>query len=478
MSGADLSSSHVVVVGAGITGLTAAYRLVHGEHPPRVTVLEASTRVGGKILTTPFAGRPAVDEGGDAYLVRVPWAGGLARELGLGDSLTSPATTGAFLWHRGLHPIPDGLLLGVPAGLASLARGSLLSWRGKLRAGAEPLLPRTTIGPDPDHDNIGTWVRARFGDEVHELLVDPLVGSIYGADTDRFSLAAVPQLADLARDRSALLGARRRRRAATAGGPVFEVPTAGMGALVSGLVARLAAAGVTIRTGVPVTAVERAGAGYRVDGLDADAVVIASPARPSAPLVRPLSEEAAMLLAGVDHAGVVMVTLRLAANELAAPLPGTGYLVPKPDQGAVTAVSFGSNKWEHWRPADGSAVLRVSLGRDGLVLDDWDDDRLVSTALDETAIHLRPLLRSATLSPTEVRVSRWPGAFPQYRPGHLRRVERLEQALAAAAPGVVVAGASHRGMGVPACIQQAGTAAEAVRHHLAGTPGEARGKMS
>jgi oxygen-dependent protoporphyrinogen oxidase len=134
-------------------------------------------------------------------------------------------------------------------------------------------------------------------------------------------------------------------------------------------------------------------------------------------------------------------------------------------------VSFGSNKWEHWRPEDGSAVLRVSLGRDGLVVDDWDDDRLLAAALDETATHLRPLLRATSLAPTEVRISRWPGAFPQYRPGHLQRVGRLEGVLADAAPGVVVAGASHRGMGVPACVQQGGAAAEAVRGHLAGTPG-------
>jgi oxygen-dependent protoporphyrinogen oxidase len=467
----DLSGRHVVVVGAGITGLATAYRLTQGERPPAVTVFEADARVGGKILTTPFAGQPAVDEGGDAYLVRVPWAGGLARELGLGDTLTSPATSGASIWHGRMHPIPEGLLLGVPAGAASLARGSLLTWPGKLRAAVEPLLPRTAVGPDPDHDNIGTWVRARFGDQVHELLVDPLVGSIYGADTDHFSLGTVPQLADLARDRSALLGARRRRRAATAGGPIFEVPRAGMGALVGELTARLGAAGVTIRTGSPVASIEPCAGQYRVDGIDADAVVIASPARPSAAMVRPLSDEAAALMSVADHAGVVMITLRLAASELTAPLPGTGYLVPKPDQRTVTAVSFGSNKWAHWRPADGSAVLRVSLGRDGLVLDDWDDERLLTAALDETASHLRPLLRSTALSPTEVRISRWPGAFPQYRPGHLQRVERLERVLADAAPGVVVAGASHRGMGVPACVQQAGAAAEAVRRHLAGMPG-------
>jgi oxygen-dependent protoporphyrinogen oxidase len=460
------SDRHVVVVGGGITGLATAHALLDAPERPQVTVLEADTRVGGKIRTSPFAGLPAVDEAADAYLTRVPSAVALVRRLGLGDQLTHPATAAAAVWHGGLHPIPEGLVLGVPTGLAALARSDLLSWRGKLRAGLEPLLPATDPG-----DRLGAWIRARFGDEVHERLVDPLVGSIYAADTDQFSLEGMPQLASLAGGRSLLLAARRARSAAPAAhGPVFEAPRAGMGALVDALAGSVRARGGTIRTGTTAASVERADGRYRIgvdagDGgpseLHADAVVLTSPARATAPLLARLSPDVGAALARVEHASVVMVALAVPAEVWPAELTYSGYLVPKPDQRAVTAVSFASNKWAHWRPDDGSMVLRVSLGRHGLVVDDWDDDRLVDQAVTEVGHHL-----GIDLTPRAVRVTRWPAAFAQYRPGHLGRVDAMERVLAAAAPGVLLAGASHRGIGIPACVQQAERAAGLLRQRL------------
>jgi oxygen-dependent protoporphyrinogen oxidase len=127
----------------------------------------------------------------------------------------------------------------------------------------------------------------------------------------------------------------------------------------------------------------------------------------------------------------------------------------------VTAVSFASNKWAHWRPADGSVILRTSLGRDGLVVDDRSDDELVSAALDEVSRHI-----GVDLAPTAVRLTRWPDAFPQYRPGHMARVDRIESALAADAPGVVVTGAGHRGIGIPACVHQGRNASSVLAERL------------
>lgn len=457
---------HVVVVGGGITGLATAHALLTGPDAPRVTVLEADNRVGGKIRTSPFAGLPAVDEAADAYLTRVPSAVELARAVGLGEHVTHPATGAAAVWHDGLHPIPEGLVLGVPTGLAALARSDLLSWRGKARAAVEPLLARTDPG-----DSIGAWIRARFGDEVHERLVDPLVGSIYAADTDRFSLAAMPQLAALSGGRSLLLTARRARRSTPAtGGPVFEAPRAGMGALVEALADTVQSLGGVVRTSATVAALERARQGYRIgvtpgddqmSEVSADAVVLTSPARPTAGLLAELSPDVAGVLGRMEHAGVVMVALAVPHDSWPGGLGYSGYLVPKPDQGAVTAVSFASNKWAHWRPEDGAMVLRVSLGRDGLVVDDWDDERLVDQAVAEVGRHL-----GTDLAPSTVRLTRWPGAFPQYRPGHFGRLEAVERVLATEAPGVLLAGASYRGIGIPACVQQAQRAAGLLRARL------------
>jgi oxygen-dependent protoporphyrinogen oxidase len=446
----------VLVVGGGITGLAAAVELA-GLPDVEVVLREAAPRLGGKILTTPFAGLPGVDEGPDAFLARLPDATGFARRLGLGDLLTSPTDASAAVWHDRLHPIPEGLVLGVPASVGPFARTGLLSWRGKARAALEPILPRTST----QADSIGAFVRARFGDEVHERLVDALVGSIYGADTDRFSLAAVPQLAALAgQHRSILVAARAARgRAAQATGPVFATPTAGLGALVDAAADAVTAAGGTITLGQPVTDLARDGEGWRVDNDRFDAVVVTAPARPAADLLRGAATEAARLLDAIDVVDVILVTLAVPASAWPERLHGrSGYLVPKPDQRLVTAASFGSQKWAHWRPADGTQVVRVSLGRDGLPVDHLDDAAATAAAVSELGRHL-----ALDVQPTEVRVSRWPGAFPQYRPHHAERV----RAVAAALPiGVVAAGASHDGIGIPSCIRQGIAAAHRVADQL------------
>lgn len=441
-------SPHVIVVGGGIAGLTTALRLA--DAGVSVEVREADDRVGGKLRTSPFAGRPAVDEGADAFLRRVPAGLALAERVGLAEALTAPQPAHAAVWHRGLHDLPDGLALGVPTDVAALARSGLLSWRGKARAALEPLLPAR----DPD-DSIGGLIRARFGDEVHERLVDALVGSIYGADTDRFSLAMVPQLRTLAdRGRSLLVSGRRQRGAApTPGsqGPIFVTPLAGMGALAEATADAARAAGVTISLGSPVSELARDGDGWRVDGERADTVVLATPARPTAPLVAPAMPELGRLLATMDHAGVVIVTA--AVDDWPDALHDrSGYLVPKTVQRTVTAASFGSQKWAHW--GGRGEVLRISLGRDGLPVDHLDDETLTDRALDEVGDHL-----GMVLQPFAVRVSRWPGAFPQYRPHHRDWL----RAVAAATPDRLhLVGASYEGIGVPACIAHADVVAAEV----------------
>jgi apolipoprotein N-acyltransferase/protoporphyrinogen oxidase len=429
----------VLVVGGGITGLTAAHGLARcraDDDAPvgsafAVTLREADDRLGGKIRTTPFGGLAAVDEGADAFLARTPDAVGLAERLGLGDQLTSPTSASAAVWHHGLHRIPDGLVLGVPAELPSLARSPLLSTRGKLRAALEPILPRTSL----EGDAIGPVIRARFGDEVHERLVDALVGSIYAADTDDFSLATVPQLSTLAREHRSLLvaGRRTRRRALrlagpTPAGPIFATPTAGVGALVDALVADLAQLGVDVRTSSPVGAIARrpdaSGTTYVVDDEVYDEVVVASPGRVTAPLLADVAPDAAALLSRTDHAGVILVTLSIPGADWPERLAGlSGYLVPKPVQRTVTAASFGSQKWAHWQPPGGDQVLRVSLGRDGLAVDHLDDDAVVDAVVDEVGDHL-----DIDVAPTATRITRWPDAFPQYRPHHLQRVATIERA--------------------------------------------------
>ena len=447
--------AHVVVVGAGITGLACARELLVMNPGLRVTVVEAQPRVGGLIKTSPFAGFDAVDEAADAFLLRAPAGIDLARAVGLGNDLTSPATGHASVWRNGLHPLPPGLVLGVPGKIGPLVTSRLLTTRGKLRAALEPLLPRTSTDPDC----IGAFMRKRLGNEVHENLIDPLVGSIYAADTDRFSLAAMPQLAELAAGgRSLLLTARRRPKAppVSAENPVFAAPRNGMGALVTATAESAVVLGATIRTSTRVESIEPSADGSTVhvsgpegaQSIAADHVVLCSPARHSGGFVRESAPDAARMLEGWEHASVVMLALAVAPRSLPRNATGSGYLVPKPNQRFVTAVSFASQKWAHLGRDDVS-ILRVSLGRDGAPQHHHSDDELLSFALADLKLHL-----GVDLAPGAVRLTRWEESFPQYRPGHFDRVAHVEEHLARRLPAVSLAGASYRGIGVPACIHQ------------------------
>ena len=464
-------ADHVVaVVGGGITGLAAAWALTKLDDPPAVVVFDAD-RLGGKLRTSPFAGLPAVDEGADAFLARVPEAIALCNELGLGDELVAPATGKAYLWWNGaMHRLPEGLVLGVPAGVARLARSDLLSWRGKARAALEPLLPRLSAALDDD--NLGALIRSRFGDEVLERLVDPLIGGINAGDADHLSLAAsAPQVAEVAaRSRSLLIGLRRRALptgtpptgtvSSGPAAPVFLTPQRGMASLVGRLVDALTERGVELRTAAPIERIERDGTGWRVGTLDADAVIVATPAHVAAPQLAAVAPRAAALIAAIEHASVAMVTLAFDAANVSRTLDGSGHLIPKPQQHHLTACSWASTKWAHWRRAD-QVVLRASLGRYGHEASALGgDDELIARALADLTPALG--LRGA---PSDVRITRWDKAFPQHTPKHLDRVLAIEAALADEAPGLVVAGAAYRGVGIPACIRQGVVAAATVTRH-------------
>ena len=457
-AGAD----RIAVIGGGITGLAAAWELVRAGHQP--VVFEADARFGGKISASTLGGLPAVDEGADAFLARVPFAVDLAQELGLGDTLVPPSTGTAFVAHAGrLHAIPPGLVLGVPAGFGGLARSRLLTWRGKGRAALDVVLPRRSIA----HDSLGRTVRERFGDEVLDRLVDPLVGSINAGGADDLSiLASTPQIAAAAEgSRSLLIGLRRMPP--TGSGPIFLTPRAGMTMLIERLVAALCGAGVDLRPSTAAQSIEPGpgGRGCEVNGEEFGAAIITTPAFATAPLLRPLMADVADELERIAYAGVVMVTITVPGVALQGVPDGSGYLVPKPEQGHVTAVSLASRKWAHWQQADGTEVLRISLGRHGRQeLLDMDDGVVLKTALSEVSRHLglrRELVPSAT------RITRWRRSFPQYVPHHLDRVDAIEAGVAAAGPAIAVAGAGFRGIGIPACIRQGRAAAAAMTVRLA-----------
>ena len=369
---AEKAVGPVIVVGGGIAGLATAWFLQ--EAGVRVTVLEGADRVGGKVRTDTFGGAP-LDVGPDTFLGRVPWAADLCRAVGLGDDLVAPATSRAWLWSRGrLLPLPEGLALGVPLEPLALARSSLLSPAGLARAGFDLVLPRSRWPVDP---SVADVIGGRLGREVLERLVDPLIGGINAGRSDRLSLAAVaPDLASAARrHRSLVVGLRADRRAA----PPSDVALfLGLRGGLRRLTDRLAA-DLDVRTGTDVARVRR-GEVVLGDGtaVAAEAVVLAVPAPAAAPLVREASPAAAAALDQVRYASVAVTTLAYRPQDVAHPLDGSGFLVPRVDGRLTTACTWFSSKGPALGEATGSVLLRCSAGRDGDErIHDLDDAELV-----------------------------------------------------------------------------------------------------
>jgi oxygen-dependent protoporphyrinogen oxidase len=310
---------------------------------------------------------------------------------------------------------------------------------------------------------VGSLVRRRLGDDVLERLVDPLLGGIYAGNADRLSLAAgAPQLDTAARANPSLVRGLRallqQRSQDAPDAPVFFAPPDGMSRVVRELETRLAP---HIRLGKQARSIERDGEGWRVDGEYADRVVLATPAYVTAQLLRDIAPDASRVAASIDYAGVVLVSFAFAHEAIDRPLDASGFLVPKPEGLLLTACSWSSTKWAHL--GEGAhTIVRASAGHYGnehaLAL---DDDILVRALLDELAATM-----AVRAEPVDVRISRWPRSFPQYTPGHAERIDDLERSLAGDAPGLVLAGAAYRGIGLPACIDQAGRAAKALITHV------------
>ncbi len=449
----------VLIVGGGIAGLSAALRLreVAGDAVD-VVIVEQSSRLGGKLVTEEFAGRP-IESGAEAFLVRRPEVVDLAARLGLSQHIRHPAAVGAGLVVGGdIVDIPRRTIMGVPADAKTLE--GIVTPNGHSRFEREPTGAAPLLGPEEDIA-VGELVRRQLGDEPVDRLVDPLLGGVYAGHADDLSLAVtMPALAASARKHSRLTDAVRGLlpTGPPSTAPLFGTIDGGLSRLIE---AMATAAQATVRLGLPVRRLERTSAGWSATvgatrdpyRLSADAVILALPSRPASRLLGDVDTECADLVNELDYASLALVTLAFTGVTLP---ERSGFLVPVGEGLTIKAATFFTRKWPHLA-VDDTVVLRASIGRYGQtdMLRHSDTDLIAMTVSDLSTVLGRRLPQ-----PTATAVRRWGGALPQYRPGHLERVERAR--LRIADRRVALAGAAFDGVGIPACVASGQTAAERV----------------
>ncbi len=450
----------IAIVGGGISGLSAAHHLARRRPDLRVILIERARRLGGKIVTERTDGF-VVEGGPDSFLSSKPRGVGLARELGIEDRLQGTDESRRRTWvmsNGRLHPLPEGLSGLVPSRLEPLLESDLFSTAGKERLLEEPRVPVRTGEED---ESVASFISRRFGSEVYDRMIEPLMAGIYAGDGRQLSLAATfPQLRRLELEYGSLTAGIRTNAlpVPTQTRPGFLTPIGGTAEIVEALLRTIP--DVEILAGSGVRSLGERGDEFvlRLEDdsqVSAAAVIVATPAHVAGELMAELDSAMAEALGAIPHVSSATVSLAFPSTKVPRALEGYGYVVPCQEGRAVLASTWSSSKFHHRAP-EGWTLVRVFIGRSGM-----------DHALESTDAHLVELARAEVAdvlncreAPLFQRVFRWVRGMPQYTMGHLERVDRLVER-ARHHPGLFVAGNYLQGVGLPDCIASGERAAEA-----------------
>ncbi len=479
----------MIIVGGGIAGLAAAYRLLKTTTDMQITLIESADRLGGKIVTDRVDGF-VIEGGPDTFLSYKPRGIGLCRELGIEDRLhgTNEKIRRTFVMREGkLYDLPEGLTGLIPSRFGPLAKSRLISPWGKLRMGLDYFIPPKSLNGD---ESLAQFVERRLGRELYDRMIEPLMSGIYAGDGEQLSLGATfPQLRQTELEHGSLVKGMlaAKRKSQRSGGismpspaqkkwAAFVTPETGLAEIVEALQAQLKDVEVRLGTRVMrVTSSPRPSPykgegvrpspwkgeemGMRVDlengeTLEADAVILATPAYVTAQIVGDLDPEMATALRGIPYASTVTLSVAYPLDAIPQPLNAYGYIIPRAEGRSILACTWTSTKFPHRAP-DGYGLMRAFIGRAG------DEDVLNHTdaeLLQMVRDELRDVL-GITAEPLLYRIFRWPQAMPQYTLGHLDRIAAIDRRLAEH-PGLYVAGNAYRGIGLPDCIASGEAAAD------------------
>jgi oxygen-dependent protoporphyrinogen oxidase len=458
--------SRYAVIGGGISGLSAAYRLRQLQPHAQVEVFEGSDRLGG-VLSTHRDSELLIERGADSFITKQPWALELCQELGIADELipTNTENRRALVLRDGeLHPVPEGFVLIRPQIESSIKQTSLLSEEGKQRILNEREVPLpSNIGDASFDDNLAHFASSRLGQEAFERLVEPLVAGIFTANADKLSVAAtMPEAVEVLRKHGTLWHREPTQEVASgARYGSFVTPRGGVGRLVEALANQLPQESIHLNQAIQ--SVER-----NEDGLwtlkSADGkkfgpfcgIVVALPTPVAGKLLQDIDTELAALLGQIEYASSAVVTFAFKKKKIGRPLDGFGFVVPRIENREIVAASFSTVKFPGRAPDD-TVLVRVFLGgaqRPELV--ELPDQELVRIASDELGKILK-----ITGSSLHADVTKWREKMPQYHVGHVQLVEAIEERVNQLS-GIALAGNGYRGVGIPWCVLSGDLAAKKV----------------
>ena len=463
-----------IVIGGGITGLAAAYRLKREAEkrgiPLALTLLEASDRVGGVIQTEHRDGF-VIEHGPDAFISTKPWAKALCEELGIADKLigTNPKVRRSFVLRNSkLVPVPEGFYMMAPGSLGPFLKSPIFSWRGKFRIVLDLFISRQS---DIDDESVAEFVRRRLGNEAFKRMAQPMIGGIYTSDAENLSLKATfPRFLEMEREHGsiirALLAQKRKSTQASRGtsGPrysLFLSFATGMQVLVDTLADNLSEC---IRLHSCVTAIQKKESemSWRVclnnaEMLEADMLCIALPAPQTRKFLSTVSTPLAKKLSAIPYTSSATVNLAFRREDVPHPLNGMGFVVPMTEQLNLIGCSFSSVKFENRAPAD-HVLLRAFVGENsnsikGNAKESTNQKDIIYTVLKDVT-----KLLGIEAEPIFSIVSRHSQAMAQYLVGHQKLVREIEE-LAKGLSGLALAGNAYHGIGIPDCINSGEQAA-------------------
>lgn len=447
----------VVIVGAGISGLAAAYDLSRAGIA--ATIFDKQPRAGG-VIDTRFASGCTLECGPDSFLAAKPEAVALIKELGFGDEVigSNDHQRTTYIWKRGrLVPLPEGVMMIVPSRVMPMVKTSLVGWGAKLRMGLE-YFRKPGGGADR---SVAEFVVDHFGTETLDYLAEPLLSGVYGGDPAQLSIASVlPRFVEMEKKYGSLVRGVLAARAhapskhGNASAPLFQTLKTGLGKLVDALASRSEIAHAEVE------AIEREGSGFRVrvagEWVLADHVLLACPAWAAGQLIRGVDGRLGELLQGMEYSSSVTLSLIYRASDFDGRRAGFGFLVPKKERHRLAACTFVGTKFSYRVPQDRIA-LRCFFGGigDQAILSE-SDDALVAIAREELQRILG--LRSA---PIDFVIARWPRSMAQYTVGHGAKIAEIRQR-AAAVGGLHLAGNAYEGIGISDCIRTGRAAATGI----------------